>query len=793
MMSTAATQAGPGWIASHQIAEGIIGTIVQKKRDGDRVSLWTVNAPESTRNISKDFLLPTDPTDGKRLHNVLSNYRKKEYPVGTTDLKNALTQALQTFDGKSESQRILLFLGDGLSTHNPMDEKERLAIARQMVERKIAFFPVPLGTQLNPETLHGLANATGGAVLRTRVEAEKLVDALKRYEEAFACPILYKADLQLPAAFADVCPAILPPLRSDSPTLVVGRIKGDVKQLDFTVTGFQAGRKAELAVQATEKILAPNLDNFFLVGMIDQWSKAKDFPATLRADRALGIAYENTRLQHLNLLDSAQMALEEGKFAAAHNLFKQAKTLSPADGQADAGIKIVDRLTDGSLTINQLRKQMEKRPTKVDQLKVVAGKQQWVKADLVQIANDDKLPVNPKVAPKDGGVGPEDLIKEHRDRQAVEEQKVSNAVDDAIAQARRTLALDPDGTLDLLRNLLNRVKDHPDLGGQIRDKLATRLQSAYGVAAKDAKGILDKKRELGNVAAVVQANMTADQERKTFVERVESQFRVFKNLMNTGRYEEKTKVAILEAMVQISDEAKMRGMAAPVAAQAVYGISLAAGPFHQNQSLIRQREEKWLAVMMSIEKSHMPYPDEPGIYFPPLQMWKAILKARKDKYSVTTLPNDETALREATEINKLLQMPIETKGLQEKVKLKTALEYFSDKFGGKLPILVDRDAFADERAEAAPDPYEEEVSLPPVPKTMIMSTALRLILAQVGKGKATYLIRREFVEITTNDRYIQDKVLRVYPVGDLAMPISSGPQGMTGGFAGGGGQLAAPK
>ena len=45
--------------------------------------------------------------------------------------------------------------------------------------------------------------------------------------------------------------------------------------------------------------------------------------------------------------------------------------------------------------------------------------------------------------------------------------------------------------------------------------------------------------------------------------------------------------------------------------------------------------------MMGIEKSHMPYPDEPGIYFPPLPTWKAIIKARKDKYEVTSLPDDE--------------------------------------------------------------------------------------------------------------------------------------------------------
>jgi hypothetical protein len=221
MMSTAATQAGPGWIAGHQIAEGVI----EAAKEFDRVSLWTVNAPEHTKNLSKDFLMPKDFGEGKRLRDALTQYRNKEFPSGDTDLKSALAGAIKTFDSSKDRQRILLFLGDGLSTHNPMTEDERLAIAKQMVERQIAFFPVPLGIQLNPNTLHGLANSTGGVVLRTRVDEEKLPEALKRYEEAFAGSVLYSVKLQVPVEMTDVCPAVLPPLRSDSPTLVVGRLK----------------------------------------------------------------------------------------------------------------------------------------------------------------------------------------------------------------------------------------------------------------------------------------------------------------------------------------------------------------------------------------------------------------------------------------------------------------------------------------------------------------------------------------------------------------------------------------
>lgn len=116
--------------------------------------------------------------------------------------------------------------------------------------------------------------------------------------------------------------------------------------------------------------------------------------------------------------------------------------------------------------------------------------------------------------------------------------------------------------------------------------------------------------------------------------------------------------------------------------------------------------------------------------------------------ALTDAPN--LSKKEANEVlERMLEETIETKGLQEKVKLKTALEYFSEKFGGKIPILINRAAFADILDPDAPDPYEEEVSLPPVPSKMPMATALRLVLAQVGQGHATFLVRRGFIEITT--------------------------------------------
>ena len=46
--------------------------------------------------------------------------------------------------------------------------------------------------------------------------------------------------------------------------------------------------------------------------------------------------------------------------------------------------------------------------------------------------------------------------------------------------------------------------------------------------------------------------------------------------MNIARYEEAKKFAILDAMVQIQDEAKLKGHEIPIATKAMYDIALGA-------------------------------------------------------------------------------------------------------------------------------------------------------------------------------------------------------------------------
>src|SRR5262249_32351245 len=160
-----------------------------------------------------------------------------------------------------DRQRIVLFLGDGRSLAGPLDEDTRAALCDDMVKRGVTFFSVPLGARLEPLNLHGLANGTGGKCVRLTAPEEPKNDkdakpegtrplqaplemAVDRLLEAFSVPVLYPDTFKLPAEVVEAFPPRLPPLRSDSPTLVVGKIKPGAT-LNYTLAGTVAGKEVK--------------------------------------------------------------------------------------------------------------------------------------------------------------------------------------------------------------------------------------------------------------------------------------------------------------------------------------------------------------------------------------------------------------------------------------------------------------------------------------------------------------------------------------------------------------------
>ena len=600
LICNAAAQAGEPWIASTQIADAII----QTAGPDDRVALWMVSTTEQTKALTNGFLFAKE--ERKQLDKAMASLKNLQFPAGDTDLKNGLAKAVASFDGGDSRQRILLYLGDGQSTHNPIDGADRHALIQDMVKQRIAFFPVPLGLNFDYKNLHGFATGTGGTVLRTRVAHEKLPEALKRYQEAFAGPILYDAQLKMPATVSQVSPKNLPPLRADVPTLVVGRMQ-DTPAIAYTLTGTIAGRPEPIALEATEKVAAPELDNYFLARMIHQWDNAPTQPALIRANRALAFAYENTRLYHGELLLNAQIALEKNEVLAALHLYEDARALDPHDAEAGAGIKICANLQSGKLTRAMIKAQLAKAGRNVDKLEKVQGVARWTQIDLV--AQLDKNDANQALqAPQER----DDLLQAHRDRVLIVEQKMTQTVETALRQARQEVAKDPEGTLDFLRTTLARVKDHPDLSDRVRSALADRLETALREIANLGRAIQLQKVERTKIIATITKVEEQERERKTIEDRTEASFRVYKNLMNIARREEHTKNEVLHGLEQMAVEARNQGRAEPMVAQAAYN-QVSAGFNLQRAREIRQlKEQRFLEVMLSVDKSSVPFSDSPA-------------------------------------------------------------------------------------------------------------------------------------------------------------------------------------
>ncbi|HEX3314777.1 MAG TPA: hypothetical protein VHR72_07805, partial [Gemmataceae bacterium] len=601
MMSVAATQAGEGYLASTQIVNQMIKLVGPK----DRLSIWTIAAGDATRPLTNEFMNPRDEKAAKLFKKAQEKLRA-EYPAGDTDLKGGLLKALAAFDGAENRQRILLFLGDGLSTHNVLSNDDRFELAKLLVEKRVAFFPVPLGLRLDPENLHGLANGTGGTVLRTMVGSEKLDDVMKRYFAAFTAPILYDAKLTLPATVKSVMPTTLPPLRSDSPTLVAGRMAPtDGGNFAFDVQGTPLGSRSQIAWHGSYELKLPESEHYFLKMLVEQWEKAKDRPALLRADRALTLAFERTRNAYDELMVTAEMAFDHHHYDAASRAARGAQLLAPTEAEPGAMMRLADGAKLGKLTPEDIRK----AAGKTRDFQVLNRDKKLVNVNmLLAVAAQDEKNAGGAVAPNGdvpapGNLEREDQLQARRDLVIIQEQKWTEIVENALRQARRELTQDPDGVLDNLRNILTRIRENPDLSDRVRTGLTNRLTTALREGSSQAAVLKVNQEAAQRTAATKRVVLEANEQARTLEQRQAAQLSVFRKQIELAYQDERTKVDVLNGLIAMQNDARLRGQQMPLTAQAMYDQVLAGYNLAKHQELRKLSENRWLATFAAMDKS----------------------------------------------------------------------------------------------------------------------------------------------------------------------------------------------
>ena len=728
------------------LAKGLVPAVIGEAAADDRIQLWTVN--NEVKKLTRDFIAK------EHFEDALKSL-KDEYPAGASNLKKALQLATDAFV-KPNRQRVVLYFGDGRSILNPISPSDRNDLCAALVKNRIAFFPVPLGHRPDPDNLHGLATGTGGAPIRL-IRDDQKEQFTKRVETTLSAGILYPDSFEMsPDVVAEVLPAKLPPIRTDNPTLVVGKLKGGA-ELSYTVRGTLAGK--EVSVVAKEKIPASEPDNFFLVSLISQWRNAKDQAALIRGDRALAHAYETNMLAKRELVAQGELAIQDKKLDQAERLFNQALQLDPTDVEAKAGQTILAKLKDGTLN----RKDIEDQMRKADENVARINKSDRAGAKLQRL---NLLALAAQEQQQQPQPNREDLLQDQKRREAVEDQRSTQQVEENIRQADRMLRTDPDGAMELLRRTLDNARGNPELSDRTRTDLENRLERSLRQTEQEGRRVRQEINERLRILAREQERLRLRNIQETLEDRIRERLRQYHVLMNQAREEEAA-----ERANELRQDLINQGQPVPPAVNAAYYRALFANNIHELQELRRVRQERFMLTLMQVERSHIPFPDEPPVQFPPAATWIALSKYRKAKYESQSFGPDVP--KRMLQLRDRLSDTVNFDGFDDpRFTLQDALDYLADRYDLSFDVLEPafKSAVGDRSILAEP------IAMTPIPKMrgVSLATVLRKILARLPSQpgrEATWIIRRDQIEITTADFAVAEKSIRVYPVADLVVPI----------------------
>ena len=371
-------------------------------------------------------------------------------------------------------------------------------------------------------------------------------------------------------------------------------------------------------------------------------------------------------------------------------------------------------------------------------------------------------------------------------------QKLSLEVNAAIDQARDVSVELPEYAEGLLKDILATVRDSADINPEVRDELERRVISAIGSVQSEVEKNRLIQRQLAERQAVVEAQRKLLTETELEEERLQTMIDQVRGLLNQARkgdsnaYEDAEEVARTALLLKPGNGTATGALV----------LSEAAGQLDKAYKLVNLRHDRFLETLYQVELSHVPFPDEPPVLYPPADVWRALTLTRKPKYESVDLRTEQPT---DTWLNRMLKEPVPPLSYPGEVSLKEILDAIADHYtntygssgGGtgsdfRMTIVPDYAELELEGITSLEDVTVRDIEF----RGMLLKNALKLIFKQTTDPALTYMIRDEVMLVTTVDAAEADEnlITRVYPMGDLVIPPSLHLQ-LGGGGAGGGGGL----
>ena len=722
LVDTSASQIGEHRTQSFEVLRALLKSLPVN----DRVSIYAVDL--SAEKLTDGFAAPTEA-----LSQSLSQLEER-FPAGTTDLPSALEVAMQSLQGDRPGS--VVYIGDGMSVANLIDDGELRVLISEFRGREVPIHSFAVGSNTDLQLLGSLAQHTGGVVVVDNADDQQQSPESigRQLATAIDLPVVFPRKMSVGSREISLLPNEPLPLRSDRRTVYLGR--GDAAAADsirMTVEIRGQRQAMEWAIPA-----AQYTQETTFIGHL--WSYA---------DRTSGMA---------NPLAGDVM------IAAARQAFQD--NIDALEAQADAALAR-GRLEDASRIGNEI---LRADPENVRAATFIDPPSELT---IAQADDDDATPADDAAAAADDleareGEGDDTLIDLVAREKELATQKMRTAVESGIEAAQQSLRENPEGSQARLEDLLRTLKADTQINAEAKVQLIRRVEQELAAVSSQLESLEDQRQQYNRKLAVEEAQrrlqdsaMQDDMRIQELVDRVVALIiDAYKG--NTRAFEE------AEAVGRMIEDQR------PGTAIGVQSVFLpeAAGQLDKTYRLRLLRSDRFLATLYQVELSHVPFPDEPPIRYPPAEVWQLLTEKRRKWKSVDLHQNspNEQRIYEALESTTTLEFPGNP--------LRDVLEYIS--IIHNFPIIIDEEELSNEGV--TPD---EEINL--VLTDIRLRSAMKIMLENVAGVELAYVIEDEVMKITTK-LVADDKMqTRVYPVADLVIPIQTVGGGFgAGGFGGGG-------
>ncbi|MEZ6044640.1 MAG: VWA domain-containing protein [Planctomycetaceae bacterium] len=711
LVDTSASQMGDHRALALNVLENLLGSLSEQ----DRVRLVAVDV--SVEDLTTQFAT----INSEEVRTGLATL-KSRVPLGVTNLMPAMEHALSLLE--NSEQGAICYIGDGMSRGRLISVDQMGGLINNLQERKIAVHSFGVGPMIDFQVLGTLANFTGGVIKFDNEEmtAEKGAAVGKELAQALKMTVEYPAGLTCESA--ELLPGEALPLRGDRETIYLahGTLPAEMKLEDG----------AEVKLVTNEKI-----ENI----LDTAWQ-------TAQVSGGLKVAFAGSELLELQekaILTQLDQLGEQGERALDLKDHRSANRISQQMAQLNPGNRHAELLNSDSR-----------------------------KFKLLNVSQQDSLldpapPAEEELLPREGGEA-ENLLEAERQLIRINEQHYALEVERLIEESNDKIFLDPESVISEIKRAITHVAAVNNIGPDVRDELIRKLKSKLAEAQNRIEIAEQLRIQVENERSQLEARERAVDQLLRDEEQLEAWMERVRALLadavrgNDDAFEE------AQAVASKALQARPRqgtATAARIQSEALTQLNLV-------YDLNELRRDRWLAALEEVEKSHVPFPDEPPIAYPAPEIWQALTRNREKWKQVSIFKQTPREQKIREELDRVYELDVEGLSLEE------ALQQIEDQGG----FMIQVHSSVTDTADLGSIEIENSYS------GIKLRSILRLLL---GPSELTYAIKDEVLfiiseeEAQNNTDFLQ---LKIYPVTDLVIPIQniSGGQGINGTQNGGNGQ-----